>query len=298
MKKKLLGMVLAGILSVAALSGCGKEKTEEPKTQDEKDEDEEKEKEEKEEKQEPEEDGDIVGNDWRTWGIIDAYATMKTEEGDADICACLFADRAELYYDDESQTLFAQVDFTYTLSEEQYEAAEISFADEDGDGFTDITVSSEGSGDGDIVQVFLYDDGAYVYSEELSFTDSMGEGQGGVDYSGSFTDPMFGRCWIEIEHLDGVHYAVHVSWSGSASVCAYWDIEDAIYAESTGYLEYQDATYYIRTTLEDGTYTDELVYTDGSGSFWFDEDEGGKLGWMSDKSDVDMISAEYFEKMD
>ena len=53
-------------------------------------------------------DDDIVGADWRTWGTIDAYGKINPDGDEIDLCVCLFADRAELYYNEESQSLYSR----------------------------------------------------------------------------------------------------------------------------------------------------------------------------------------------
>ena len=121
-------------------------------------------------------------------------------------------------------------------------------------------------------------------------------GQGSVDYSGKYSEPPTGRCLIEMETNDGIHYSINVVWANSASESANWKIGDAVYGESSGVLEYTGTEYFIRTYTDEENCTDEILYTDGSGRFWFDED--GKLNWVSDEADVDHITgATVFEKL-
>ena len=66
--------------------------------------------------------------------------------------------------------------------------------------------------------------------------------------------------------------------------------------ESTTLLEYTGAKYYVRTYSDEENFTDEVMYEDGAGEFWFDED--GMLGWRSANSDVDGVTGEtMFEKL-
>ena len=115
------------------------------------------------------------------------------------------------------------------------------------------------------------------------------------DFTGTFTEPMSGRCTIEIEHLDGDDYSVAIHWSSSAAESANWEIK-ATYYESTGLLEYTGAKYFIRTYTDDENYTDDVKYEDGAGEFWFEED--GTLGWRSANSDVDGVDGTtFFERI-
>lgn len=122
-------------------------------------------------------------------------------------------------------------------------------------------------------------------------------GQGRVEFEGQYTEPISGRCSIEIKSIDGIHYSVNVIWSSGAAVSGNWEIEDAVYGESSGVLEYTGAKYYVRTFAEGGQeFTDDVMYTDGSGCFMFDED--GMLNWISDESDIDDINGStLFEKI-
>ena len=115
------------------------------------------------------------------------------------------------------------------------------------------------------------------------------------DFTGTYTEPMSGRCTIEIEHTDGDNHTIPVQWSSSAAESANWEIE-AVYYPSTGLLEYTDAKYFIRTYTDDENYTDDVQYTDGAGEFWFEED--GTLGWRSAKSDIDGLDGTtFFERL-
>ena len=122
------------------------------------------------------------------------------------------------------------------------------------------------------------------------------EGQGRMEYEGYYIEPDAGRCAISIESTDGVNYSISAEWSASASEMWIWEMVGA-YEESSGYLNYNDCTFVVRTTDEDGSYSDDVRYTDGSGKFWFNGDD--MLLWESDQSDVDSINGETpFEKVE
>ena len=114
------------------------------------------------------------------------------------------------------------------------------------------------------------------------------------DFEGTYTEPIAGRCTIDIEYLSGDDHKVTVQWAGSAYESANWEMT-ATYYVSTGLLEYTGAKYYIRTYTDDGNYTDDVKYTDGAGEFWFEED--GSLGWRSANSDIDGITGETFVRL-
>ena len=123
-----------------------------------------------------------------------------------------------------------------------------------------------------------------------------GEEVAAPDFSGSYTEPMTGRCLIDIKSVGNNNYMINVSWSSSAFETANWEI-DATYYDSTTLLEYTNATYYVRTYTSEEEYTDDVKYTNGAGEFWFEED--GSLGWRSANSDVDYITGETkFERIE
>jgi hypothetical protein len=116
------------------------------------------------------------------------------------------------------------------------------------------------------------------------------------DFTGTYTEPMSGRCTIDIEYLSGDDHKVNIRWASSAFESANWEMT-ATYYVSTGLLEYTNAKYYVRTYTDETTYTDDVKYTDGAGEFWFEPD--GMLGWRSANSDVDYITGETtFERID
>ena len=115
------------------------------------------------------------------------------------------------------------------------------------------------------------------------------------DFTGTYTEPMSGRCTIEIKYISGDDYDVVIRWSSSAAESANWEMKATFY-DSTNLLEYTDAKYFVRTYTDDENYTDDVQYEDGAGEFWFDED--GNLGWRSDKADIDGVDGEtFFERV-
>ncbi|MBQ4225205.1 MAG: hypothetical protein II664_02705, partial [Oscillospiraceae bacterium] len=114
-------------------------------------------------------DGDIVGADWRTWGIIDDYGTINTGSEEIDVCVCLFADRAELYYNEESQSLYRTIEYLRRLTTKQYENSNISFEDFNDDGMTDIRVTVEDSEGVELWMTWVYDTDDFVYMVGLEY---------------------------------------------------------------------------------------------------------------------------------
>lgn len=116
------------------------------------------------------------------------------------------------------------------------------------------------------------------------------------DFTGTYTEPMSGRCTIEIKNISGDDYDIVVRWSSSAFESANWEMTGTYY-DSTGLLEFEDCKYFVRTYTDDENYTDDVQYEGGAGTMWFEED--GTLGWQSVNSEIDGITGEtHFERVE
>ncbi len=248
-------------------------------------------------------DGEVVGADWRTWGIIDDYGTLTLDGTETDVCVCLFADRAELYYDRENQELFKTIEFPEKLSDEEYEKLSIEFIDNTGDDNTDIVfvVGTENTVDRRFSYIYDSDVKDFAYDAFSAYpnpnvVDDSGE-EGVVDFTGRYTEPDTGRCLIEISKEGEDTYTIVVNWSNGAAEDYIWAITGATYGEYGDELVYEDALYYHRIYEDEETYTDEDIYDDGTGRFYMTE--GGMLGWESNNTELDGIDGEgMFECLD
>lgn len=91
---------------------------------------------------------DIVGDDWRTTGIIQEYGTITRNGEDTPVAVCVHAEDAAFYYDSEEQTLFDSVDYPIALTGDPWEAFQsIDFADRNGDGNSDVAMTFVEDGD-------------------------------------------------------------------------------------------------------------------------------------------------------
>ena len=245
------------------------------------------------------------GADWRTWGIIDDYGTITADGTDTDVCVCLFADRAEFYYNKEHQELYKTIEFPEKLTDEEYVYLSMEIADYTGDGNSDVSFAV---GKEDAIKKrfsYIYDQGEFVFDEASAFSapdeavdEENEEGVNGkVDFSGRYTEPQTGRGLIEISKESEETYTITVEWANGADSSNIWAITGATYGEYGDELLYTDALCYIRSFVDDETYTDDEIYSDGSGRFYMTE--GGMLGWESNNSYVDEIHGEtLFERLD
>ena len=133
-------------------------------------------------------------------------------------------------------------------------------------------------------------------TQEAGSSAESGEQVNAPDFSGTYTEPLSGRCTITIESLGENNYKIAVHWSSSAFETANWEM-NATYYDSTTLLEYTGGKYFTRTYSSEEEYTDNVIYTDGAGEFWFEPD--GSLGWRSANSDVDYITGDtLFERVE
>ena len=112
---------------------------------------------------------DQEGEDWRTWGIVDGYGKLSLDGEEVDVCACVYGDRVELYYDEPKQILFMEVDYPEKLTDEQYEKATVGFDDYNDDGNTDVRIIVGEEDTPEMWWTFVWDKDDFVYMAALSY---------------------------------------------------------------------------------------------------------------------------------
>lgn len=115
-------------------------------------------------------DEDVVGADWRTWGIIDSYETMLMGDEEVNLCVCVNDDGADFYYDDDSQTLFASVAFPVTIENARERIDGMSFGDMNEDGIGDYSIYFTNEDTEDYCFIWYWDSDIeqFVFDEEFS----------------------------------------------------------------------------------------------------------------------------------
>jgi len=112
---------------------------------------------------------DQEGEDWRTWGIVDGYGKLSLDGEEVDVCACVYGDRVELYYDEPKQILFLEVDYPEKLTDEQYEKATVEFDDYNDDGNTDVRIIVGEEDSPEMWWTFVWDKDDFVYMAALAY---------------------------------------------------------------------------------------------------------------------------------
>lgn len=98
-------------------------------------------------------DTDIVGNDWRVTGVVRDSGTITRNGEDTKVLVCVHTEAAAFYYDMEEQMLFDSVVYPTELAEKVALSGDvwgmyksIDFADLNGDGNSDVTMTFDDSG--------------------------------------------------------------------------------------------------------------------------------------------------------
>ena len=90
---------------------------------------------------------EIIGDDWRTWGIIRDGGTITIDGEDFYLLVCVHKADATFYYDSEDQVLFNSVEYPITFGDNVWEIFRgIDFADLNGDGNGDVTMKFDNGG--------------------------------------------------------------------------------------------------------------------------------------------------------
>lgn len=101
-------------------------------------------------------------------------------------------------------------------------------------------------------------------------------------YIGTWYDSVSQRCFMTFEEFGDGSYSVEIHWSSSASMDTVW----YLVARSTGKsneLTYENCVNKNLFYDENGNLTDDIIYLDGSGRFYYD---GSYLYWQDDKENA------------
>ena len=117
---------------------------------------------------EPEEvDNDVAGADWRTWGWVQDAGTVVHGGEETDVLVCVNTNSIDLYYDDDTQTLYDYAQYPISLEDAQSAYQGTSFDDQNGDGNSDLTATFVHDDGTETVFVWFWDaDAGFVYWED------------------------------------------------------------------------------------------------------------------------------------
>lgn len=116
---------------------------------------------------ESEEPEDVAGADWRTWGLVQDAGTIVHGGERINVLVCVNHDSLDLYYDDDTQTLYDYANYPIELDDAQSAYQGTSFEDQNGDGNSDLTAAFVHDDGTETVFVWFWDkDAGFVYWED------------------------------------------------------------------------------------------------------------------------------------
>ena len=114
--------------------------------------------------------GEVVGDDWRVSGIVDADGTITHDGESVDVLVAVSPESAAFYRDEAEQILFDSVSFPMAIPDAESAFYTIRFDDLDGDGESDVTVDFRHADNTETHLVWIWDTHVrYVFREELSY---------------------------------------------------------------------------------------------------------------------------------
>ena len=134
---------------------------------------------------------------------------------------------------------------------------------------------------------------AHVTEETVAETTAAEENPAPVTedpFAGTYRESLSGRCGITLTNHGNGGYNVHIHWGASAFECAQWDFSGEF--DGRQVLRYSDCVKKHLINTDGSDFTEETVYTDGTGYIRISEDgENVGLIWVDDN---DNSGAEYF----
>ena len=112
----------------------------------------------------------ILGEDWRTTGIVRDGGTITRNGKDTFVLVCVHKANAVFYHDSEDQVLFDSVDYPIKLGDNVWDIFNgVDFADLNGDGNSDVTMTFDDGGN-KLQMVWFWDSesGEFVYQTKES----------------------------------------------------------------------------------------------------------------------------------
>ena len=290
MKKRFLVLALMGAFAMTALSGCGKDKEPDTKSESEKDDDKDDDKDEdvpdrsgsrNEDTQDVEFDVDIeaymeglVGI-WVEQDAMDPWVLSVYYE-DGEYCY-------ELAYEGGGAQ-YGTVDLTYEDHPDGSVSFWYTFYDVDGDEWESFAVDEDDYYPDDI---YSGQDGALHFARTTDF-DSENQGMGDIQpyfFVGDWQSP---DCSMTVTDVGDGYYQVDIVWPEDAYESYEWTYICA-FDEDSEFLFCDDGSCYDVIVDDDGDIVSlEEVYNDGSAIFYFDND-GLHWGDYKDQSNQELV---------
>ena len=99
---------------------------------------------------------DVTEDDWRTWGFICDSGTITRGGEDTKVLVSVYENETDFFYDSKEQVQFGSVNYPITLLLAWDKLRGIDFADLNGDGNSDVTMTFNDRGS-EVVMVWFWD---------------------------------------------------------------------------------------------------------------------------------------------
>lgn len=117
-----------------------------------------------------EDEEEVVGGDWRTWGDVVDSGTITHDGVDVDVLVTVEPTSAAFYWDEEEQVLFDSVLFPEEIPDAKEAFTGIYFDDVTGDDETDVVVEMQHDDGAETLMIWFWDpEERYVYQWDISY---------------------------------------------------------------------------------------------------------------------------------
>lgn len=167
--------------------------------------------------------GDVVGDDWRTSGIVVANGTITHDGESVDVLVTVSDTSAAFYRDTAEQVLFDSVLFPESIPDAKQAFESISFDDIDGDGESDVVARFEHEIGDTTELVWIWDPAErYMFSKELSTGLTGGDDtEPYFTANGLLTNGEVGKGRVKLK--DGASFYANLG-EGYATGDCYWEV--------------------------------------------------------------------------
>lgn len=157
-------------------------------------------------------DWDVAGDDWRTWGFVCDSGTITRDGEDIKVLVSVYEEETDFYYDAKEQELFGSVRYPLTLQFAWDKLRSTDFADRNGDGNSDVTLTFDDNGY-EIVMVWFWD----TQSEQFVFQPQESQFSVPVLRGAALPFPDLETLQDET-HDDGTYYCADATKDGRIMV--------------------------------------------------------------------------------
>lgn len=196
---------------------------------------------------------EVVGADWRTWGIINSYGTIEADGTSCDVCSVITNSKIDLYFDQEDQVLYDTLFFPRDLDDDELSNAMVTFEDAaENEDIDVILTTTDSMGEGfSWIWIYNADAGHFVFYSD----NSNSQGAFPANYMDTWVAPYAsGYYYYKLDELG--------SWYGWDERGAYSDSGDYTFDGENFYLYTRDTVDLVKTLY---CYSDDMLVDEDGG---------------------------------